>query len=125
MTGAHAFRTFRFALRTSFWQRTLVVTGLLALVGVLALGTATPGLAAHSPAPGNAAAAGSASQAPATPTTSNAPAQEGEEEPAEADPQYAERDTSTDNTWIILAVVMMIVLTVLGFALAGLGLSAE
>lgn len=125
MTEARAFRTFRFALRTVFWQRTFVVAGLLALVGVLALGSATPGLAAHSPAPGNAASAGNASQAPATPTTTNAPAQEGEEEPAENDPQYAERDTSTDNTWIILAVVMMIVLTVLGFALAGLGLSAE
>ncbi|MCY3507329.1 MAG: hypothetical protein OXH41_14320 [Chloroflexi bacterium] len=112
-------------MRTVFWQRTFVVAGLLALVGVLALGSATPGLAAHSPTPGNAASAGNASQAPATPTTTNAPAQEGEEEPAENDPQYAERDTSTDNTWIILAVVMMIVLTVLGFALAGLGLSAE
>ena len=125
MTEAHAFRTFRFALRTSFWQRTFIVAGLLALVGVLALGSATPGLAAHSPAPGNAAPAGNASQAPVTPTATNAPAQEGEEEPAEDDPQYAERDTSTDSTWIILAVVMMIVFTVLGFALAGLGLSAE
>lgn len=125
MTEAPAFRTFRFALRTVSWQRTFVVAGLLALVGVLALGSATPGLAAHSPTPGNAASAGNASHAPTTPTTTNAPAQEGEEEPAENDPQYAERDTSTDNTWIILAVVMMIVLTVLGFALAGLGLSAE
>ena len=125
MTQPRARRTFRFALRTSFWQRTLVVTGLLALAGVLALGSATPGLAAHAPAPGTGAFAGNASQAPATPTTSSAPAQEGEEEPAEADPQYAERDTSSDNTWIILAVVMMIVFTVLGFALAALGLSAE
>ena len=125
MTEAHAPRTFRFALGTSFWQRTFVVAGLLALVGVLALGSATPGFAAHSTTPGSAAAAGHASQAPVTPAPTNAPAQEGEEEPAENDPQYAERDTSTDNTWIILAVVMMIVLTVLGFALAGLGLSAE
>jgi len=125
LTEARAFRTFRFALRTSFWQRTLVMTGLLALVGVLAIGSAVPGLAAHSPATGNAAAAGNASQAPATPTTANAPAQEGEDEPAVDDPQYAERDTSTDNTWIVLAVVMMIVLTVLGFGLAALGLSAE
>ena len=125
MTKARPPRTFRFALRTSFRQRTLVVTGLLALVGVLALGSAAPGLAAHAPAPGSGAPAGNASQAPATPTTANAPAQEGEEEPVANDPQYAERDTSSDNTWIVLAVVMMIVFTVLGFALAALGLSAE
>ena len=125
MTEAPPFRTFRFALGTCFWQRTLVVAGLLALVGVLALGSAAPGMAAHSPSMGNAASAGNASVAPSTPTTSEVRPQEGEEEPAENDPQYSERDTSTDNTWIVLAVVMMIVITVLGFGLAALGLSAE
>lgn len=125
MTGARTARTFHFALRTSFWQRTFVMAGLLALVGVLALGSAAPGLAAHSPAMGQSAPASSASEAPATPTTTNARPQEADEEAAVADPQYAERDTSTDNTWIVLAVVMMIVLTVLGFGLAALGLSAE
>ena len=125
MTEAPPFRTFRFALGTSFRQRTLVVAGLLALVGVLALGSAAPGMAAHSPSMGNAASAGNASVAPSTPTTSEVRPQEGEEEPAENDPQYSERDTSTDNTWIVLAVVMMIVITVLGFGLAALGLSAE
>ena len=125
MTGARTGRTFRFALRTSFWQRTFVVAGLVALMGVLALGSATPGLAAHSPAMGQGAPAGSASEAPSTPTTTNPRPQEGDEEATANDPQYAERDTSTDNTWIILAVVMMIVLTVLGFGLAALGLSAE
>ena len=125
MTEARARRTFRFALRTSFWQRTFVIAGLLALVGVLALGSAAPSLAAHSPALGNGAPAGNASEAPRTPTTNQVRPQEGEEEPAEDDPQYSERDTSSDNTWIVIAVVLMIVLTVLGFVLAGLGLSAE
>ena len=127
MTKARAFRTFRFALRNSFWRRTFMTAGLIALVGALALGAAAPGLAAHSPAlgsAGNAAPAGNASHTPSTPATAEVRPQEGEEEAA-PDPQYAERDTSTDNTWIILGVVMMIVLTVLGFGLAALGLSAE
>ena len=124
MTEARARRTFRIVLRTSFWKRTFVVAGLIALMGGLALGSAVPGLAAHSPAMGNAAPAGNSVEAPRTPTTAEVRPQEGEEE-AENDPQYAERDTSSDSTWIILAVVMMIVLTVLGFVLAGLGLSAE
>ncbi len=101
------------------------MAGLLALVGVLALGSAATGLAAQSPAPANSAPAGNASEAPRTPTTNQVWPQEGEEEPAEDDPQYSERDTSSDNTWIVIAVVLMIVLTVLGFVLAGLGLSAE
>lgn len=97
------------------------MAGLLALVGMLALGSAVPGLAAHSPTLGSAAPAGNAAATPSTPTAAaDVRPQEGED-----DPQYAERDTSTDNTWIIIAVVLMIVLTVLGFALAGLGLSAE
>ena len=125
MTGAGARRTFRFALRISFWQRTFVVAGLLALVGVVALGSATPGLAAHSPAMGSGAPAGNAAETPSTPTNSNVRAQEGEEEVAQNDPQYAERDTSSDNTWIVIAVVLMIAITVLGFAFAGLGLSGE
>ena len=125
MTEASARRTFRFAVRTSFWQRTFVMVGLLALVGVLALGSAVPGLAAHSPAMGNGAPAGNAAKAPATPTTTDSRPQEGEEEAAEDDPQYAERDTSSDNTWIVIAVVLMIGLTVLGVALAARGLSAE
>ena len=120
MTEARARRTFRFAVHASFWQRTFVMAGLLALVGVLALGSAVPGLAAHSPALASAAPAGSAAEVPTTPTSTEVRPQEGEE-----DPQYAERDTSTDNTWIVIAVVLMIGLTVLGFALAGLGLSAE
>ena len=100
------------------------MSGLLALVGVLALGSAATGLAAQAPAMGHGAPAGNAAQAPSTPTTTNVRPQEGEE-PAEADPQYSERDTSSDSTWIVLAVVMLIVLTVLGFGLAALGLSAE
>ena len=124
MTEPRVRRTFRFVLRTSFWKRTFVVAGLVALMGALALGSATPGLAAHSPAMGSAAPAGNSVEAPRTPTTAEVRPQEGEEE-VEADPQYAERDTSSDNTWIVLAVVMMLVLTVLGFVLAGLGLSAE
>ena len=105
-----------------------MTAGLIALVGALALGAAAPGLAAHSPAlgsAGHAAPAGNASHAPSTPATAEVRPQEGEEEGAAPDPQYAERDTSTDNTWIILGVVMLIVLTVLGFGLAALGLSAE
>jgi hypothetical protein len=101
------------------------MSGLLALVGVLALGSAATGLAAQAPAMGHGAPAGNASEAPSTPTTTTVRPQEGEEEPAEDDPQYSERDTSSDNTWIVLAVVMLIVLTVLGFGLAALGLSAE
>ncbi len=127
MTKARAFRTVPIALRSSFWRRTFVTAGLIALVGALALGAAAPGLAAHSPAmgsAGSAAPAGNAAQAPSTPATAEARPQEGEEEAA-PDPQYAERDTSSDNTWIVLGVVMMIVLTVLGFGLAALGLSAE
>lgn len=124
MTKARAFRTVPIALRSSFWRRTFVTAGLIALVGALALGAAAPGLAAHSPALGSAAPAGNAAQAPSTPATADVRPQEGEEEAA-PDPQYAERDTSTDNTWIVLGVVMMIVLTVLGFGLAALGLSAE
>ncbi len=124
MTEARARRTFRFAVGTSFWTRTFVVAGLIALVGALALGSAAPGFAAHAPAMGNAAPAGNSVEAPHTPTTAEVRPQEGEEAAAD-DPQYAERDTSSDNTWIVLAVVMLIVLTVLGFALAGLGLSAE
>lgn len=120
MTEARAFRTFRFALHTSIRQRTLVMAGLLALVGVLALGSAVPGLATHSPAMGNAAPAGNAAEVPPTPTATETRPQEGEDAS-----QYSERDTSTDTTWIVIAVVLMIVLTVLGFALAGLGLSAE
>ena len=124
MTEPRVRRTFRFVLRTSFWKRTFVVAGLVALMGGLALGSAAPGLAAHSPAMGNAAPAGNSVEAPRTPTTAEVRPQEGEEAAAD-DPQYAERDTSSDNTWIILAVVMMLVITVLGFVLAGLGLSAE
>ncbi len=120
MTAARSRRTFRLALRTSFWQRTLVLAGLLAIVGVLTLGSAIPGLAAHSPAAANAAPAGNAAETPSTPTTAESRPQEGEE-----DSQYSERDTSTDSTWIVIAVALMIGLTVLGFGLAARGLSAE
>ena len=100
------------------------MAGLLALVGLLALGSAAPAPAAHAPAPGNAAPVPSAAEIPPAPATPDSRPQEGDEA-AEDTSQYAERDTSTDNTWIIIAVVLMISLTVLGFVLAGLGLSAE
>ncbi len=125
MTEARAARTFPFVLGASFRVRMLLAAGLLALMGALALGSATPALAAHSPAMGNAPLAGGASTAPSTPIAGEVRPQEGEDAPAADDPQYAERDTSTDNTWIVLGVVLLIVLTVLGFVLAGLGLSAE
>ena len=124
MTAARSRRTFRLALRTSFWQRTLVRAGLLAIVGVLTLGSATPGLAGHSPAAVNAAPAGNAAETPSTPTAAESRPQEGEEA-TEDDSQYSERDTSTDSTWIVIAVALMIGLTVLGFGLAARGLSAE
>ena len=101
-----------------FWTRALAA--LLAVAGVIALAGATPGLAAHTPATGNATPAGAAATAPLPPTASEPRAQESDEPQ-----QFAERDTSSDNAWIIIAVVLLIVLTVLGIGLAALGLSAE
>lgn len=125
LTEARTRRNFPFALITSFWQRSFLIAGLLTLVGILALGSSAPSLAAYQPTFGSGGASGNASETPSTPTTTQVRPEEGEEAPTENDPQYSERDTSTDNTWIVIAVVLMIILTVLGFGLAALGLSAE
>ena len=78
-------------------------------------------MAAQTPAMPGAPVSGTFAQTPVTPTTTT----EASPQDAENDPQYAERDASTDNTWIIIAVVLMIVITVLGVGLAAMGLSAE
>ena len=105
--------------------RVYLLAGLVALVATFTLGGATPALAAQTPATGATGATGVASiHTPATPTAPEQHPQEAEEE-SSPDPQYVTKDTSSDATWIILGVIMMIVLVVLGVGLAALGLSAE
>ncbi len=99
---------------------TLAAATLLAVAGALALAGATPGLAAYAPATGSATPAGVAAEAPLLPTTSEPRTQESDEPQ-----QFAERDTSSDNAWIIIAVVLLVVVTALGVGLAAMGLSAE
>ena len=92
---------------------------LFAIVAPLALTSAAPALAGHAPATSPPSPPPAAAAAPLDPTDNRPAAQEGEEQ------QFAERNTDSDNEWIVIGVVLMIVFTVLGFALAAFGLAAE
>ena len=92
---------------------------LLAIATPLALTSAAPALAGHAPATSPPSPPPAAAEATLDPTNPRPAAQEGEEQ------QFAERNTDSDNEWIVIGVVLMIVFTVLGFALAAFGLSSE
>ncbi len=92
---------------------------LLAIATPLALTSAAPALAGQAPATSPPSAPPAAAEAPLDPTDPRPAAQEGEEQ------QFAERNTDSDNEWIVIGVALMIVLTVLGVALAAFGMGAE
>lgn len=119
MTLPRALRTFGPVVHGRIRTRIPPLAGLLLLMTALALAGATPALAAHAPAAGNAASAGLASET-APPAPLAPPAQE-----ADGPQQFAEAESRNEGSWIVIAVVLLLVLTALGVGLAALGLSGD
>ena len=77
------------------------------------------GVMVGTPATGTAASAGPASEtAPPAPVAPNAQETDGPQ-------QFAEAESRNEGSWIVIAVVLLLVLTVLGVGLAALGLSGD
>ena len=93
---------------------------LLAIAAPLALAGAGLALATDAPTSAPPATFAAAAQAPRDPAQTRVAAQEGDEIE-----QFNERNTGTDNEWIVIGVALLVVLIILGFGLAAFGMSAE